>query len=275
MSVHVTSWVLKHSDERLGRRLVLLVLADYANDEGGSCYPAVESIARDARLSKRQTQRCLQELTDSGAIEVIGTRDKGMNEYRVVMSLDNMSPPPNVGNVTPGVTNPVENMSEMSPDPPGPTKDPPEDSATPSARNVIWDTLVEFFGSPSTPGERSDFGKTVKEIRIALAADDPYPASHAALTGSTWLPATWDEFAEREIRRRVESVDEQYRSHRSLRNRWTELGLKAEPADDADLPDAADPDPDDEPCLYCEDGTGLMPDGSPCLDCGGTGKGSY
>ncbi len=86
MSVHVTSWVLSHSDERLGRRLVLLVLADHANEDGTGAYPSVETIAREARLSVSQAKRCLRDLRESGAIEPTGTMPAGNVIYSVLMT---------------------------------------------------------------------------------------------------------------------------------------------------------------------------------------------
>ena len=53
MSVHVISWVLSHSEERLGNRLVLIVLADHAAKDGSDAFPSVNTIAQEARMSKR------------------------------------------------------------------------------------------------------------------------------------------------------------------------------------------------------------------------------
>jgi hypothetical protein len=82
MSVYAVSWVLRHSEEKLGRRLVLLVLADYAGDEW-TAWPSVATIAHDARLSDRQVQNCLRGLEAEGAIERVGKRSSGVNVYRL------------------------------------------------------------------------------------------------------------------------------------------------------------------------------------------------
>lgn len=68
MSVHAISWVLRHSEAQYGARLVLIVLADHADAEGRGTYPSVGTIAREARLEKRQVQRVLMELAGSGRI---------------------------------------------------------------------------------------------------------------------------------------------------------------------------------------------------------------
>lgn len=85
LSVHVTSWVLKHSDTKLGARLVLLVIADHAGDDGTRSWCAVETIAHEARLSRSQVQRCLRQLESAGAIVETGKGPKGTHEYRVEM----------------------------------------------------------------------------------------------------------------------------------------------------------------------------------------------
>lgn len=85
MSVVVSAWVLRHSEERLGNRLVLLVLADHANSDGTNVWASVETIARHARMSGRQTRSCLRTLEASGAVERTGVSSHGTNVYRVVM----------------------------------------------------------------------------------------------------------------------------------------------------------------------------------------------
>lgn len=85
------SWVMRHSEETLGSRLVLLVLADHAKDDGTHAWPSVETIAEQARLSERQTQRCLRSLVTSGAVSVTGKSRSGTSVYSVNMG-DILSP---------------------------------------------------------------------------------------------------------------------------------------------------------------------------------------
>lgn len=86
MSVHVMSWVLRNSEERLGRRLVLLVLADHASEDGTGAWPSVATIAREARMSESQSRECLRRLEDSGAIRKTGEKSSsGTYIYDVLM----------------------------------------------------------------------------------------------------------------------------------------------------------------------------------------------
>lgn len=85
MSVHVLSWALKNSDTTLADRLVLLVLADHANDDGTGAYPSVLTIAHEARLSKRAAQYALRRLESHRAIAREGVSQYGTTIYRVEM----------------------------------------------------------------------------------------------------------------------------------------------------------------------------------------------
>jgi hypothetical protein len=84
MSVHVIAWVLHHSKARLGDRLVLLVLADKANDDGTGAWPSVRTIAREARMSVRAVQYSLRRLERAGAIVETGTSGHGTTVYAVL-----------------------------------------------------------------------------------------------------------------------------------------------------------------------------------------------
>lgn len=59
------------------QKLVLLVLCDYANDEGLSCRPSIAQVAKKASLSERQCKRVMKELIDGEWIAVIGNEFGG------------------------------------------------------------------------------------------------------------------------------------------------------------------------------------------------------
>ena len=65
MSIKVMSQVWESEDEwlRASRRLVLLALADNANDEG-YCWPAIDTIAKKANLGRRYVMSILSELEE-------------------------------------------------------------------------------------------------------------------------------------------------------------------------------------------------------------------
>ena len=131
MSVHVISWVLKQSDEEVaGRRLVLLVLADKADDDGTKAYPSVQTIAREARMSERGVRYALRELEKVGRIERLGIHPQaGTYEYRVVMREGGQGLPPGNGRREEGQST-TESLSQIAPEPSNRTVQDPSASGT-------------------------------------------------------------------------------------------------------------------------------------------------
>ncbi len=69
--------------------LVLLALADWANDEG-RCWPAIERLAKKSRCSLRSAQDTIRGLVESGKLEVdYQAGPKGVNIYIVYPSEQN------------------------------------------------------------------------------------------------------------------------------------------------------------------------------------------
>lgn len=86
MSVHVISWVLKHSEATKSRRLVLIALADKANEDGTGAYPSIETIRQEARLDSKSTvYEALAELEDTGQIRRNGKGPNGVTRWQIVM----------------------------------------------------------------------------------------------------------------------------------------------------------------------------------------------
>jgi len=100
------SWVLRHSEETLGKRLVLLVLADHAHDDGTEAWPSLATIASETRLSERQVRYALRGLEASGAIIETGRSRTGTHIYTVATgaNIAGGSPPP-------------EQVSQIAPEP--------------------------------------------------------------------------------------------------------------------------------------------------------------
>lgn len=76
------------SDESDGRVLiVLLALADWANDEGW-CWPGLEKLSKKSRLSSRHVQRILKKLEADGRITVERGSGRGnISRYRINMTV--------------------------------------------------------------------------------------------------------------------------------------------------------------------------------------------
>ncbi len=66
-------------DLPLADKMVLLVIADHASDDGTNSYPAVGTIARKSSMSSRNVQRCLSRLEGQGLISI--ARQQGGPSY--------------------------------------------------------------------------------------------------------------------------------------------------------------------------------------------------
>jgi hypothetical protein len=96
MSIQVSSRVWKNSEARNGGRLVLLALADHA-DERGFAWPGIDSLAKKTRLSTRHVTRCIHNLTAGGELKVQENRGpRGTNLYQVLCfrPSENITAPP-------------------------------------------------------------------------------------------------------------------------------------------------------------------------------------
>ena len=87
MSIKVMNLVWQRAPVQSGELLMLLVLADNADDKG-TCYPGVPYLARKARMSERNVQLCLRKLADAGYVKVFPNRGpSGVNMYCVDLGL--------------------------------------------------------------------------------------------------------------------------------------------------------------------------------------------
>jgi hypothetical protein len=85
VSVRVLGRVWDHSQHGGTTLLVLLKLADHADDHG-FCRPSIEALARGARIDRRTVQRRLRALEETGELTVVepGTGRRA-TRYRVIV----------------------------------------------------------------------------------------------------------------------------------------------------------------------------------------------
>jgi hypothetical protein len=83
VSFKVTNWVWARSESRNGARLVMLALADRA-DDNGSAWPSIDDLAERTKLSPRAVQKGITNLVELGELEVDngGGRHRS-NRYRI------------------------------------------------------------------------------------------------------------------------------------------------------------------------------------------------
>lgn len=124
-------------------QLALLVMADYANDDGSSVFPSIATVAWKLGVHERTAQRHLKKLRDKGAlVKVADARQHHPVEYRIDLSAladkpplatpnqgrQSATPAPNQGRqlAAPGVTNGASRGDAAAPPEP-PVVEPPEE----------------------------------------------------------------------------------------------------------------------------------------------------
>lgn len=128
MSLRVMSWVLDESPAKLGSRLVLLVLAEYAHDDGTKAFPSIDTMSRKALLSERGTRDCLRKLEADGLIVCTGATKYGTRIYTVIgpFNAGGQNLPPRQ-NAAEGGQNAAQARLDSAPDP---GTDPPDPSSS-------------------------------------------------------------------------------------------------------------------------------------------------
>lgn len=84
MSIQALAAVLEESKARLSARLVLIAIANHANERGENSFPNLETLAREAGLSVRQVQRAIGQLEKLGELHA-KTRFEASNLYRILL----------------------------------------------------------------------------------------------------------------------------------------------------------------------------------------------
>ncbi|PKY66264.1 hypothetical protein CYJ25_04610, partial [Schaalia turicensis] len=70
MSIQAMTWAWGLEALDTSQVMVLLALADAANDDGFACWPSQETLARKSRMSVRSVKRHIATLRDAGLIDV-------------------------------------------------------------------------------------------------------------------------------------------------------------------------------------------------------------
>lgn len=89
MSVHISSYVWKHSRASGAALLVLLCLADQAHDDG-RCWPSVPNIATRCRVGERSVHRYLDALVTLG--EIVKQERQGQSSVYTVVVGEEVNP---------------------------------------------------------------------------------------------------------------------------------------------------------------------------------------
>lgn len=96
MSMLLMVQAMKVEVGNAARKLVLLKLADNANDDG-RCWPSYDTIAKHCEMSKRTVMRHIQQLEEDGFLTITHRKKEGSNEnksniYTLKLASDRMTP---------------------------------------------------------------------------------------------------------------------------------------------------------------------------------------
>lgn len=85
MSIRAVAWVLDRSPAEGTDLLVMIALADFA-DESGLSWPSVRRLAHRARVSERTARRALRNLEAIGQVTTDGGGGRASNRYRLTFA---------------------------------------------------------------------------------------------------------------------------------------------------------------------------------------------
>lgn len=92
MSMRMMTLVWEKSQHKGSELLLLLAIADNANDQG-LAYPSLNTLAKKTRLDRRHVKRLVRVVERSGELIVsIGTGPRGCNEYLIVEGGGQLAP---------------------------------------------------------------------------------------------------------------------------------------------------------------------------------------
>jgi DNA-binding transcriptional regulator GbsR (MarR family) len=81
MSILLMAHALDLTDLTAAQKFVLLIMANYANDEGQNVYPSHDTIARQTAMSRRTVVSVVKQLVDLNYVTLEGKRGNRQNIY--------------------------------------------------------------------------------------------------------------------------------------------------------------------------------------------------
>jgi DnaD/phage-associated family protein len=195
MSIRLMQLALEDLRLSAAETLLLVVMADFANDDGHGIFPSGNTIAKRARLSKRQVQRLVRDLQDRGYLHYQGQAPAGtnmwkMNEQMFSVGGDMVSPPHDMVSPPPchGVTqdsnsntntNKLDSTTTTSDDMVSPPPDmvPPYHDMVPPHDIALCVGAWESIGMLVTPFAAECFDDWMKEVPVDWVVDAIHEAA--------------------------------------------------------------------------------------------------
>lgn len=164
MSIYVMSKVWKYSQHRGSELLVLLAIADFANDDGVA-WPSIPTISHKARIGRSQTYDVIRHLIETDELELLrqgGGRQS--NKYRVLVRETGPRP-----EMTP---RPVDRTPAVRESGPEPSLEPSvpsllregRDAPSPASFVAFLAEELQEHERPLTKGRKARYGREFKEL---------------------------------------------------------------------------------------------------------------
>ncbi len=89
MSYQATTWVIQFSQSRLSSRLVLHAIAHRISNESGQAWPSINTLAREANVSRSMVKAAIRDLVRMGELELTpgGKGPKDTHTFRIPLFL--------------------------------------------------------------------------------------------------------------------------------------------------------------------------------------------
>ncbi len=168
MSIEALMWAWAQRISH-GSKLVLLALADHADEEGW-CWPRVRYLAKKCGVSERSVQRGLKDLERSAFVQRIETfredGSHGSNRYRVgIVPVPSVLSPPGVTVSPPGVTVSPPGDASVTPLNPHRTLKEPR---TPTPAHAGLNGFDQFWAAYPKHRAKGDAEKAWKQVAPPL-----------------------------------------------------------------------------------------------------------
>jgi hypothetical protein len=169
MSIQLMSHIWANGPESQSETLVLLALADYANDDG-VCWPSINGLVKKSRLSERGVQKVLKRLCEGGWLKIsYGNGRNNCNVY-TIKTPNEVHPergsPPYLSAKTPNLS--AINPERGSPEPSITIKEPSLNNKR--ARDEVIDLLSKWSSKEAAVSfEKYRRGHKAKALTLTAA----------------------------------------------------------------------------------------------------------
>ena len=177
MSFQAMAWAVKQKMQT-NQKFLLIMLANYASNDEGDCYPSVDTLAKDTGLSRTSVQKCLKILAEKGFLEIKTRWENGRqlsNLYRLKQVWGEGLPetprcqpdgrrgltdtPPGASHVGPNL---LEEPINQPITPKSPSKPPFDEKAAEEEFEKFWELYPKRPSNPKQPAKKS-FIKALKD----------------------------------------------------------------------------------------------------------------